>query len=551
VRVVAGLDIGNSTTEAVLARVRPGGGLVVLSADRIPARGPKGSADSLDAAAALLRRMERSCGEHATLAVAAPLRPVITSTALAEPPTVAGRVRIIWADAATTAGDGIAVGPPVPLRVAVTAPPAQSAIIVVPADTGYAPAAAALGPLMRAGRVAAVLLERDEAVLLANRLGNPGLPVVDEVPVGRLDDAALVAVECRPAGRLVRRLCDPIFLASALGLSPDDQADAAAVGRRLQDAHAAVVAAVPAAAPVPPWTAGQVETADGGQVPLDGASDLPVGQARAYLPSGGVRQAVEDIFAVSLERLAGELASRPRSLGSQGVAFAALQAGDPVDPRPGLEQRLGLEVRLAPSEGTAARSGALATPGAQADAAVLDLGGGTIDVITSREEVVAAGGGDLLTVIVAALLAISRSAAEWAKRGPSRRLEAPQLMMTEDGGRVFLDTAVSADLVGTLAVAGPAGLLPFDRVHAPAEWRALRLRAKALVLGHNVARALGRAGARPRQAVLVGGPAGDDEALAAVTAALPGTTAVGRGDVAGLGHRYAVAYGLIRQCLQD
>lgn len=55
---------------------------------------------------------------------------------------------------------------------------------------------------------------------------------------------------------------------------------------------------------------------------------------------------------------------------------------------------------------------------------------------------------------------------------------------------------------------------------------------------------------RPGQAVLVGGPAGDEEALAAVTAALPVTTAVGRGDVAGLGHRYAVAYGLIRHCLQ-
>ena len=547
---VAGLDIGNSTTEVVLARDRPGSGLTVLAADRIPARGPKGSAASLAAAAALVRRLERSCGERATLAFAAPLRPVTTSTALAEPPAAAGRVRIVWADAATTAGDGIAVGPMVPLRAAATASAARPAVVVVPADTGYVAAAAALRPLVQAGRVGAVLLERDEAVLLANRLGDPDLPVVDEVAANRLDGAALVAVERRPAGCLVRRLCDPIFLADALGLSPDDQADAAVVSRRLQDAHAAVVAAVPAAAPVPPWTSGQVETADGGRVPLDSASDLPVGQARVYVLGDGVRHAVDDIFAVSLERLGAELSSRPRSLGSRGVAYAALRAGDRVDPRPGLEQRLGIEVRLVPSEGTAARSGALATPGVRADAIVLDLGGGTIDVITGREEVVAAGGGDLLTVIVAALLGTSRSAAEWAKRGPSRRLEAPQLLMTEDGGRVFLDTAASADLVGMLVAPGPAGLLPFDRAHAPAEWRALRLRAKSLVLGHNAARALRGAGARPRQAVLVGGPAGDDEALAAVAAALPATTAVGRGDVAGLGHRYAVAFGLIRHGLQ-
>ena len=50
--------------------------------------------------------------------------------------------------------------------------------------------------------------------------------------------------------------------------------------------------------------------------------------------------------------------------------------------------------------------------------------------------------------------------------------------------------------------------------------------------------------------MLVGGPAGDDEALAALTAVLPATTAVGRGDVAGLGHRYAVAYGLCLHALQ-
>ena len=77
--VVASLDIGNSTTEAVLARAGPAGALTVLAADRIPARGPKGSAASLDAVAA------------------------------------------------TTAGNGVAIGPPVPLRAAATASPGQPA----------------------------------------------------------------------------------------------------------------------------------------------------------------------------------------------------------------------------------------------------------------------------------------------------------------------------------------------------------------------------------------------------------------------------------------
>jgi len=45
--------------------------------------------------------------------------------------------------------------------------------------------------------------------------------------------------------------------------------------------------------------------------------------------------------------------------------------------------------------------------------------------------------------------------------------------------------------------------------------------------------------------LVVGGPAGDDEALGCVARALPPGTPVGRGDTAGVpGHRHAVAYGL-------
>jgi hypothetical protein len=46
--------------------------------------------------------------------------------------------------------------------------------------------------------------------------------------------------------------------------------------------------------------------------------------------------------------------------------------------------------------------------------------------------------------------------------------------------------------------------------------------------------------------LVVGGPAGDDEILGCVARALPPGTVVGRADIAGvLGHRHAVAYGLV------
>ncbi len=55
--VIAGVDVGNATTEvAVLAGNRPPG------ADRSPTRGGKGSAESLRGAAALVHRLERLHG---------------------------------------------------------------------------------------------------------------------------------------------------------------------------------------------------------------------------------------------------------------------------------------------------------------------------------------------------------------------------------------------------------------------------------------------------------------------------------------------------------
>jgi hypothetical protein len=196
-----------------------------------------------------------------------------------------------------------------------------------------------------------------------------------------------------------------------------------------------------------------------------------------------------------------------------------------------------------PTEAGAARRGALSTPGAPPGAVVVDIGGGTIDVVPAAGATVLAGAGELLTTATAAVLGVARTPAEWAKRGPAHRAEAPQLLLAEDGSRTFLDAPIRSDAIGALVVGGPTGWLPFSRDLAPGEWRALRLRLKTEILGANLARALP---AGPGTVLVVGGPVGDDEVLGCVARGLPAGTVVGRGDVAGvLGHRYAVAYGLV------
>ncbi len=187
--------------------------------------------------------------------------------------------------------------------------------------------------------------------------------------------------------------------------------------------------------------------------------------------------AVRDLVVSALSRLAdvGPAAGRP---GPQAQASV-------------LRDALGVPVLVPGTEAAAARAGALTTPGARGASLVLDLGGGTIDVVApDGAHAVVAGAGEMVSAAVAAALGISRAAAEWVKRGPCARLETPHLALGEDGSRTFLARTAAPDAVGALAVPGPAGWLPFDRRLSPAEWRALRLRIKRAALSDNLRRAV-------------------------------------------------------------
>jgi hypothetical protein len=315
----------------------------------------------------------------------------------------------------------------------------------------------------------------------------------------------------------------------------------------------AVVGVLDEAPEVPPAQPGAwVELVDGRRLSMVDAHAVLVDGApglarRLGLPTSLAERVldVDDLGTVHLGAVADVVVSRAGSTVSRSYGLSALHREPVVDAADQLARAAGLPVVTVDTEATASRRGALTTPGATIDSAVVDLGGGTVDVTTASGETVVAGAGDLLTVATAAVLGLPRGAAEWVKRVPCHRVETPHLLVGEDGSRSFLDRPLPGDHVGALVVPGPAGWLAFDRSLAAAEWRALRLGLKRAVLGAAVNRAARARGPLPGTVVLVGGPAGDDEAVATVSRVLPDHTAVGRGDVAGmLGHRYAVAFGL-------
>ena len=246
--VIAGVDVGNATTEVVLVS-----GGKILGAGRVPTRGRKGSAGSLRGAAALVRRLERQLGGTVGEARIAPLRAVDTAVVtVPDAAGPAGRLRVLAAGVPTPGGTGVCVGPP--LRIGDAAPRDAEVVAIVPAGLRYDEAAARLRALLASGtRIGAVLVAGDEGVLVANRLPG-GLPVIDQVDADAAAACRLLAVEVRPPGHTLRVLADPVALGARLGLDPLSDAeagDAAAVSRALADYANAVVGLLPAAAGEP------------------------------------------------------------------------------------------------------------------------------------------------------------------------------------------------------------------------------------------------------------------------------------------------------------
>ena len=382
---VAGVDIGNATTEVVLLD-----GERLLGADRLPTRGRKGSADSLRGAAALVRRIERRLAVTVGEARIAPLRAVGTAT-FTLPAVVpdTGRLRVLAAGVSTPGGDGTCVGRPFWLdgprpggpppggprsggpRPGGTGPggagpggtrpdrarlgDGNAWVALVPAGCGYAAAARRLRELLATGiPVGAVLSGGDEGVLIANRLGAP-VPVIDQADVAAAAACTLLAVEVRPPGQPLTLLTDPVALAAALRLGEGETGDAATVSRALLDYGNGVLGLAPEDAGEPgaatpgraagaahpgaahpgvatPSPAGPWVVAHGRRIGLRAAcrelAGWPVGTVTALGTPDG-ETSLDDLFAVDLAAAADTATARRGSV-SRAALVSSLHRPTPL-----------------------------------------------------------------------------------------------------------------------------------------------------------------------------------------------------------------------------
>ena len=542
--LVAGIDIGNSTTEIVIAS-----GSEPIAWDRRPTRGMKGSEASIKAAVSLLQSLQREHQLTIDKVVVAPWQPVETLTSTVhEPLPDTGRLQILKTAHQSVVGDGWAIGQP--WLITQVAMSEVSLIAVVPSGVGFEFAAAAINrELANGSNIVGAVIADDEAVLVAKRV-SADIPIADGVDTEIARTAQRLFLEVRPQNSSLKIATDVWALRSALELSEMDASPLNEIVRWVKNERTALIGLFSETQISNPINNGFIDWIDGTTTELFEAiakiENSLIGDVSRIAISDPI--STSDIWAFDITKV---LADRGlRQVGhTRDLALAQLSphsSSSNLD----LSAMFKVPVVVAESESFAARIGATSTPGVGSGAAILDIGGGTIDLI-SEVELSAAGAGELLTAAVAFALDTSRGAADWIKRGPAQRLESPQVLLSEDGSKNFVSEAAPypASAMGSLVTPGPAGFLTFGQNLQPAEWRIMRQGLKQAAIGMNVARLIrsleSKTGtAKDLDLVVVGGPVADDELLP-VIGAIPGVKGIGRGNVAGkLGHRYAVAYGL-------
>jgi Diol dehydratase reactivase ATPase-like domain/DD-reactivating factor swiveling domain len=542
--LVAGVDVGNSTTEIAFARVEPGRAPSFQLVLRGPTSGPKGSLACVDGVRELLERGARRLGEPPRRLLLAELHPVETALLELGREEEHGLGRAAIARPASDTPSGLGVGAGTLRRLAeLDADPPGTPVIAVVVDEDFDEAAALLRAAREAGvRLAGAIVRGDDAVLIGNRVDRT-LPIVDEVrDAAELPAGAHAVVEVAAAGESVVELADPLRLAVLLGLEREETGDARRAARALAGRRAAIAVRAPGRPAVARDTAAD---------PFAGLDGPPpaVGALRELRLDGVSHGDLLDAFWTPLPAPPEDARLRRSLVRRHAVGLALLARGEAADLVAALDGLAAGGATVVAPEPAAAVRGAATTPGADADPLVIDLGGGTVDVHGAGGTAVAAGAGELVTRLCGGLLQCDRWLAERAKRGRGARVETPFVLHHEDGSRSFLHEPAPPRSVGRLCVVEPRGLEPLDVPLAPETWRGLRRAAKRSVLAVNAGRALHAAGGAGagRVVLLVGGCASDPEVVDEVAATLEeGGAVVARGDVLGRhGPRAAVACGLV------
>ncbi|ENJ3644889.1 propanediol dehydratase reactivase alpha subunit PduG [Salmonella enterica] len=598
-RYIAGIDIGNSSTEVALARQDETGALTIAHSALAETTGIKGTLRNVfgiqEALALVAKRAGINVSDISLIRIneATPVIGDVAMETITE--TIITESTMIGHNPKTPGGVGLGVGITITPEELLTRPADSSYILVVSSAFDFADIANVINASMRAGyQITGVILQRDDGVLVSNRL-EKSLPIVDEVLyIDRIPLGMLAAIEVAVPGKVIETLSNPYGIATVFNLNADETKNIVPMARALIGNRSAVVVKTPSgdvkARAIPAGNLElqaqgrtvRVDVAAGAEAimkAVDGCGKLDNVTGEAGTNIGGmlehVRQTmaeltnkpsseifIQDLLAVDTSvpvsvtgGLAGEFSLE------QAVGIASMVKSDRLQMAMiarEIEQKLNIDVQIGGAEAEAAILGALTTPGTTRPLAILDLGAGSTDasIINPKGEIIAthlAGAGDMVTMIIARELGLEdRYLAEEIKKYPLAKVESLFHLRHEDGSVQFFPTPLPPAVFARVCVVKPDELVPLPGDLALEKVRAIRRSAKERVFVTNALRALRQVSPTGNIrdipfVVLVGGSSLDFEVPQLVTDALAHYRLVaGRGNIRGSeGPRNAVATGLI------
>ncbi len=598
-RYIAGIDIGNSSTEVALATLNEAGALTITHSALAETTGIKGTLRNVfgiqEALALVAKRAGISVSDISLIRIneATPVIGDVAMETITE--TIITESTMIGHNPKTPGGAGLGVGITITPQELLTRPADAPYILVVSSAFDFADIASVINASLRAGyQITGVILQRDDGVLVSNRLEKP-LPIVDEVLyIDRIPLGMLAAIEVAVPGKVIETLSNPYGIATVFHLNAEETKNIVPMARALIGNRSAVVVKTPSgdvkARAIPAGNlellaqgrSVRVDVAAGAEAimkAVDGCGKLDNVTGESGTNIGGmlehVRQTmaeltnkpsseifIQDLLAVDTSvpvsvtgGLAGEFSLE------QAVGIASMVKSDRLQMAMiarEIEQKLNIDVQIGGAEAEAAVLGALTTPGTTRPLAILDLGAGSTDasIINPKGEIIAAhlaGAGDMVTMIIARELGLEdRYLAEEIKKYPLAKVESLFHLRHEDGSVQFFSTPLPPAVFARVCVVKPDELVPLPGDLALEKVRSIRRSAKERVFVTNALRALRQVSPTGNIrdipfVVLVGGSSLDFEVPQLVTDALAHYRLVaGRGNIRGSeGPRNAVATGLI------
>ena len=248
--LVAGVDIGNATTEVALATLTAGAAPRFLASSIVNTTGIKGTQQNTQGIFQAITQALESAGRKfdeldiIRINEAAPVIGDVATETISE--TVITESTMIGHNPATPGGLGVGVGTTIAIDDLDRAIPGEPYIVVADHTHGFEQIASKVNAAAAKPTINGLILQLDDGVLVENRLDRK-IPIVDEVKL--IDKVPLgmpAAIEVAAVGRIVETLSNPYGIATLFGLSPDETANVVPMARSLVGNRSAVVIKTPA-----------------------------------------------------------------------------------------------------------------------------------------------------------------------------------------------------------------------------------------------------------------------------------------------------------------